>query len=493
MRSRRHLLAVLALLAMLSWPALALAGTDAFTEALAENGPFFATLIAFGGGLLVCLTPCVYPMIAITVSVFGARQASSRGKGMLLSSAFVLGIVAMFAPLGLVAGLSGGMMGELLQNRWVLVVVGIVFIAMAASMFGAFEMVLPESLMQRLSGVGGIGYGGAFLLGLVSGIVAAPCPGPVLTGILLAINQTKNAGLGTLWMTAFSLGLGLPFWLVGTFAIALPKSGRWMNSVKSVFGVVMAVAACYFLQLAFPQTARTFAQEAAALFATRPSGSFLAVMIGLMLMGAVIGGIHLEFGDERARVKLRKGLGVLLMVSGGSAAIAGLRFEPEADVVPVAEAATNGAAEPGAGGDSTAAGSASTASGSVPAATLLTFLHSEADAWEQAKREKRPLLIDFFAEWCGACKDLSKKTFANDEVRRVAARFVAVKLDLTVNEKLSDEAQEKQEAEFEALKKKYRVVGLPTVILFDSEGNEKDRFFEFVAPEAFLARIEGIR
>src|SRR6185295_8641921 len=133
---------------------------DLFTRTLAK-GPFYAALAAFVGGLLVCLTPCVYPMIAITVSVFGARQSRSRLDAMGLSTSFVMGIAAMFTPLGLAAGLTGSLFGSALSNPWVVWAIALVFLALAASMFGAFEFVLPSALTNRLATVGGIGSGGA--------------------------------------------------------------------------------------------------------------------------------------------------------------------------------------------------------------------------------------------------------------------------------------------------------------------------------------------
>ena len=191
-------------------------------------------------------------MIAITVSVFGARESKSRLHAMGLSTAFVLGISAMFTPLGVVAGYTGSLFGSALSNPWVLALVAVVFLTLAASMFGAFEFVLPAFVTNRLAQLGGIGYGGAFLLGLVSGLIAAPCTGPVLTGILLWIGKTKSAGLGAAALFAFSLGLGLPFWLVGAFAVSLPKGGAWMVSIKSFFGIVLSVAALYFLKMPSP-------------------------------------------------------------------------------------------------------------------------------------------------------------------------------------------------------------------------------------------------
>lgn len=428
--------------------------TDAFTEALAR-GPLYAAGAALIGGFLVSLTPCVYPMIAITVSIFGAREAKSRVQGMLLSTAFVAGIVAMFVPLGLVAGLTGDLFGSLLSNRWVNVGIAVVFLALAVSMFGAFEMVLPDRLMQRLSGVGGIGYGGAFLLGLVSGIVAAPCTGPVLTGILLWIGKTQSPWLGAGAMTAFSVGLGVPFWLVGTFAVNLPKSGKWMLWVKSFFGAVLVVASLYFLQIAFPILAGLGSSSA----------TFLGMAIAITVAGAAVGAIHLDWGDDARLAKARKAVGIGMMAVGGFAIVAHLQAVPES-----------------------VAGTSTEADG----APLLTFGHSEAEARAQAKAEKRPLLVDFTADWCIACGKLDRTTFADPRVKRKAGHFVAVKVDVSVDEDLPDEEQERQEEEFDAIKDRYGVVGLPTVILFDSSGTERARVTDYVGPDEFLELLDGI-
>ncbi len=427
--------------------------SDAFSEALGR-GPLYALGAALVGGFLVSLTPCVYPMIAITVSVFGARETKSRAEGMLLSTCFVLGIVAMFVPLGVVAGLTGGVFGSLLSHSWVNIGVGVLFLALAASMFGAFEMVLPQSLMQRLSAVGGIGYGGAFLLGLVSGIVAAPCTGPVLTGILVWISQTQSALQGAAAMTAFSVGLGIPFWIVGTFAVGLPKSGKWMLWVKSFFGVVMVIAALYFLKLAFPVLTQY----------VRAGWTFRGIALGVTIVGLLIGAVHLDWSDGGLWVKGRKGLGILLMTGGGFAAVASL------------EAPRDSAAQPGDPGDG----------------PLLTFSYSEPEATAKAKAEKRPMLVDFTAKWCIACGKLDRNTFSDPRVRKQAGHFVALKIDVSVNEDLSDEDQEKQEEEFDKIQAKYGVVGLPTVILFDSTGKERQRITDYIGPDEFLKLLDGI-
>lgn len=403
------------------------ASADAFTRAL-DRGPLYAALAAFAGGFLVSLTPCVYPMIAITVSVFGARQSSSRLHAMGLSTCFVLGIAAMFTPLGVIAGKTGSVFGTALSNPWVTCSIAAVFVALAASMFGAFEFVLPSSLTNRLATVGGIGFGGAFALGLVSGLIAAPCTGPVLTGILLWIGKTQSALLGAFALFAFSLGLGIPFWLVGTFAIRLPKSGAWMVGIKSFFGIVLCIASLYFLRSAFPQLTH---------FA-RPGTSFAAVAAFTALFGIGLGAVHLSF-DGSTVTKLRKGFGILATIAGGFSLISWVELPKGA----------------------------------------LAWEHVEEVARTRAEREHRPLLVDFTATWCGACGELARHTFANPAVMAEASRFVAVKVDAT----------DEDDPQVDAIKGRYRVVGLPTVVLLGSDGRERARFTEFVPPERFLDAI----
>jgi thiol:disulfide interchange protein DsbD len=406
------------------------AGPDLFQQGLAR-GPLYAALTAFVGGLLVCLTPCVYPMVAITVSVFGARSDTSRGRSMWLSTAFVLGIAAMFTPLGLVAGLTGSLFGSALSNPWVTTFIAIVFLGLAASMFGAFEFMLPSGVTNRLARVGGGGYGGAFLIGLVSGLVAAPCTGPVLTGILLWIGKTRSAGLGSLVLFAFSLGLGIPFWLVGTFAVKLPRAGRWMLWTKSFFGIVLSVLALYFLQNVLRPLA-SFAH----LGDSRP-----LLAAALLVGGLLLGAIHLSFDGGRL-LGLRKAAGILGAISGCLLLVAWLEA-PQGQ---------------------------------------LQWEHSEPAATQRASSEAKPVLLDFTAEWCGACKELARHTFADPTVQREASRFVAVRVDAT-----SDD-----DPAVDQLKDKYGVVGLPTVILLGANGRERARITQFVPPDQFLSTLRSV-
>jgi thiol:disulfide interchange protein DsbD len=408
------------------------AGTDTFSRALSQ-GPAAATLAAWFGGVLVSLTPCVYPMIAVTVSVFGARQTQSRWEGVGLSAAFVAGIVAMFVPLGVVAGLTGSLFGAVLQNRWVVVGISALFCAMGASMLGGFEFALPASFTNRLATVGGIGARGAFLLGLVSALIAAPCTGPVLTGILTFIARTRSIVWGAAAMAAFALGLGLPFFVVGGFAVQLPKSGRWMVHIKSLFGVVLLVVAVYFLGTAFPSVPRSV-----------PGGRLgVALAAAAILVGLLLGVVELDTAKTTMRGRLGKSASVVLLTAGSFGAIA-LATRPKASLawqyLPVSVARA------------------------------------------QAIGQSRPLLVDFDAAWCAACKELDRVTFPHPLVIEAAARFVAVKVDATNDD----------DPQVSATLRELNVVGLPTVLLFDSQGHEAHRFTDFVTPEVMAAALRAV-
>lgn len=391
-------------------------------------------MVALLGGLLVSLTPCVYPMVAITVSVFGARESKSKLHGLGLSSAFVLGIVTMFVPLGVSAGLSGALFGSALQNPWVLTGIAVLFAAMAASMFGAFEVALPSALTNRLATVGGIGPRGAFGLGLVCGLIAAPCTGPVLTGILTWIAQSQSPVAGALAMTAFALGLGFPFLLVGTFAVQLPKSGRWMLHVKSVLAIVLAVVALYYLDIAFPALGD----------AVHPSTLLYLACGGAIALGLVLGAVHRDFGSPLLEEKVMKAVGAFAVTAGAFLLLLAW---------------------------------------TTPVHTLTWQKLPLELAQETARQEKKPLLVDFTASWCGACKELDTHTFSQAAVSKEAGRFVAVKVDAT-----DDEDQGVQRT-----LQRLAVRGLPTVILFDSAGVEVRRFTAFVPAAEFLAALRPIR
>jgi thiol:disulfide interchange protein DsbD len=431
----RGLVAAAALAAPLLAPAVAAAQEkDAFTRAFEEHGLLLAGPMAFLNGLGACLTPCVFPMIPITVSIFGAKQAKSRSQAIGLSTSFLAGLVTLYTSMLVVAALTGSLFGKALANVWVNGAIGVIFVALSLSMFGVYEMALPSGLTNRLNNVGGLGYGGAFALGLVFSLIAAPCVGPVATSIIVIIGQRGSVALGAFMGVLFALGLGLPFWLVGAFAVSLPKGGSWMVWVKSVFGIVMLVFALTYLRAALPALGAI----------ARPGVPFMGAMVALALFGVALGAVHLAWEDGGFALRARKVVGILLTTAGAFLFLSARDLSSEAKP--------------------------------------LTWEHSEVDAVAKARTEKRPLIVDFTAEWCGACKKLSKETFSDPRVAKRIDGFVMLKVDATNDE----------DPQVDAVKGKYKVVGLPTVVVYDSKGAERKRINDFVPPDAMLAALEGV-
>ena len=382
-----------------------------------------AYLLSFLGGLATSLTPCVYPLIPITISLFGAREAP-RAQALGLAACYVGGIAATYTTLGLVVGLVGGQFGAFMTSPWVIVPVAIFFLLMAASMFGAFDLSLPNELQGKLSQIGGRGPIGAFLMGLVAGIVAAPCTGPPLAALLVFVSTQRSVVIGGSLLFTYALGMGVLFFVIAGFALKLPKSGAWMDGVKAVFGVVMIVAALYYLRNITPLL-RTYG---------RSTTSFLLSQGALIVVGILIGGLTLSFSDGLSRA-MRKGIGVLLMVVGLYGGVAW----------------------------------------SLAPRGHLPWMTDEAQALTKAKNEGKPLLIDFGADWCLPCKQLETKTFPNEDVQRELSRFVLLRIDCS-----------KETEQTEALQAKYHSQTLPSVIVFDRTGNRTGWFREYTPPEALL-------
>lgn len=425
--------------------ALGLAGT-AHAQSLADlEAPFRAALeagsygpalgLVFLAGLATSLTPCVYPMIVITVSVFGARQAKSRAEGAMLSTAFVMGIALVMTPLGTLAGATGGVFGAALANPFVLGGLALLFLVLAVGMFGGFEMNLPPALQNRLAQVGGIGVKGALGLGMVSALIAAPCTGPVLAFLLTWIGTTGNVAFGALSMFVYALGLGLLFWVVGTFAVSLPKSGRWLEWVKSLFGVVMIVMALYYLKPLLPLPLPVERVDWVA-----------AVGVALLLGGLIGGAIHLTFhGGTLERV--RKGSAVALAVVGSFL------------LVSYAEA--------------------------LPPGAKIEWQEDYQAARASALEAGQPLLVDFGADWCGACKELDRHTFSDPRVVAATKRagFVPVRVDLSSG---NDTPENK------AALAGYDQRGLPLVVVHDGAGEEVARVTKFIEADEMLSLLAKV-
>jgi thiol:disulfide interchange protein DsbD len=417
--STRLVLTALAFLAVLALPHLSAGGATGAASDLGlgrqlAQGSLLAFGIAFAGGVLTSLTPCVYPLIPITVSIFGARRSGSRTHAMALSGLYVLGIAVTYSTLGASAALTGKAFGTAMQSPWVLALVAGVFVAMAASMFGAFELQLPASWQARLSTVGGAGYAGALAMGLVAGLIAAPCTGPVLAAALAFVATQGSVAYGVGIMFAYALGIGLLFFLISAFSLSLPKSGPWMETVKSVFGVVLLAMALAYLKDLFPAL-RGFTSPAAA-----APWIAAAVAAAGVLLGA------LSDAGARTGPRLAKAAGVALVVAAAF----------YAGGVADARARSSVAAE-------------------------IPWLHDEVEAVRVARQEGKPIVIDFWADWCTACKELDRTAWSDPSVREELKRFVPLKIDATNDSPAVTAAFEK-----------YQVVGMPSVIFIDARGRE---------------------
>ncbi len=417
------------------------------------GGPsFLFLLIVFLGGLASSLTPCVYPMIPITVSVIGASADQSRGKAFALSVVYVLGITVTYTALGLAAAQSAGMFGQALQNPWVLVAVAAVMLALSLSMFGVYEFALPEALTTKASMAGGGGYVGAFVVGTVAGIVAAPCTGPIVI-MLLGVIGTQEWGLfnGGLVMLVYSLGLGMLFLAVGTFAgvlASMPRSGAWMDTVKHVFGVVIVGVAVYYAGQAADVA---WAGEQTPLWAEAlVIEGWVIVVVGAAW---VLAGGFAMAGEERSWRRIVLGLVVLLL--GLYLAVVP---EEEYGALPEQEELAEGE-EP------------------VP---HIDWSADYVGSLAAAQQAGQPVILDFTADWCTACKELEHKTYTEHRVRKCAQDFTTVMIDGTTD---TDE--------FVALKARYGIKGLPAVFFMcpDGEVIEDLTLKGFEAPGPFLTKM----
>ncbi len=380
----------------------------------------------FGGGLALNLTPCVYPLIPITISYFGGRSGRGRGKLAVHGLLYLSGLSVTNSVLGVGAALAGGLMGAALQNPIVLVIVAAVLVFFATSLFGFWELQLPQGLTNAAS-KSYAGYFGTLFMGLTLGVVAAPCLGPFVLGLLTWVASMGSPWLGFLIFFTLSLGLGVPLFFLAMFSGSLeklPGSGAWMLWVRKLMGWVLVGMAAYFVKPLLPSSVGVFVLAAVA----------LAAGLHLGWMDATQGGF------KTLRV-VRNLVGVAGVVVGVFLIGSWIKIGP--------------------------------------GVSWQAYSH---EVIEQARKSNKPVIVDFSATWCTPCRELEDITFRDPAVvQQAEINFVMVKVDLTA----------KGNPLYERLVAQYGIKGVPTVVFFDSQGKERAdlRLVDFIPADQFLSRM----
>ncbi len=385
------------------------AGSQSRVDAIFGRGAIFGFAMMYLLGLGLCFTPCVYPMVPVTLGYFGMQSEKRTGRVAFLAACYVLGIATTYSALGVVAARTGGVFGAALQNPYIPVGIAAILIVLALSMFGLYELKPPNWIASRAQGRSG--PVGALLMGLVFGIVAAPCVGPVTVSLLVYVAKVGKPVFGFFTFFMLALGMGTPLFFLAMFSGAIhriPQAGMWMVTVRKVFGLLLIGAATYFVT----PIVRTQ-------FSDKYADTLLPLVI--MLSGFYIGWLEPSLRKVPKLKSARKMTGVVLLAIG-------LFNMPSAR---------------------------------VPTQSINFAPYSDT-ALAKAASDGLPVMIDFTADWCTYCKEIEHKTFPNPSVKKESKRFVLLKADVTND----------GNAEIQALIKKYRVPGPPTILFFDSSGKE---------------------
>jgi uncharacterized protein len=406
----------------------AMGAGEGIAAVLRERGLLALLGLVFVGGLALNLTPCIYPMIPVTIGFFASQTRAAWLFRIGLPALYVLGMAVTYSVLGVAAGLSGGLIGSTLQSPWIVGTLVVLFVVMALGMFGLFEIRLPGSI-TRLGG-GRRGPLGALVMGLTMGLVAAPCIGPFVVGLLAFVGASGSPILGFWLFFVMALGMGLPNLVLGVFSgslSSLPRSGEWLIYAKKVMGVGMLAVALYFLQ--------PFLKD--------------RVMGILVVAFALVSGVYVGFLEK---THLASRLFPILKGAIGAALIAaGLWLS-----MPLLSAREGPEWEP----------------------------YSD-EAFARAAGGGRPILVDFYADWCLPCRELDRFTFSDPEVLEETRRFVLLKADLTQFESPG----------VRKVRDRFEVIGVPTLVFVDGQGQDhKDlRVYGFEDAKSMLARLRWIK
>ncbi|MBC8191926.1 MAG: thioredoxin family protein [Candidatus Marinimicrobia bacterium] len=399
---------------------------DEISGLVDDYGLILTFFIIFFGGLALNLTPCVYPLIPITISFFGG-QDTSKGRTFWMALAYVLGIAVTYSVLGVVAALGGGLFGALLTNPIVLLGIAAVLVGLSLSMFGVYEFRLPTGLMTAAS-QSKAGIFGSFFMGLTLGIVAAPCVGPFVIGLLTYVAAKQSVILGFTMFFTLAMGLGLPYLFLAMYSSklsSLPRSGTWMIGVRVIFGLVLIAMAIYFIMPLL--------------------GGYGNLVMSIFLIGS---GVYLIMFDNSAEGNLgfnriKQGIAILLVIIGTWTGI------PEPERV----------------------GEGITWEHPTSQVELDALLMSDA-----------PIMIDVYADWCIPCKEMDKFTFPDAEVVKLSKKFTAIKIDMTKDTGDFEKY----------FQKKYSIKGVPSYIFIDNGLELTSlRSTGFEKAEDFLKRMQG--
>ncbi|RQR44446.1 protein-disulfide reductase DsbD [Burkholderia sp. Bp9140] len=430
-----------------------------FAQSLLEGHGFF-TIIAlyFVAGVVLSLLPCSYPMIPIVSAIIiGQGTRATHARGFALSLTYVVGMALVYTVLGIAAALVGQSLGAWLQNPWVLGAFGVLLTAFAVSLISGKDIALPERWQNGAAQASSARQGGHFVavaaMGALSALVVGACMTAPLFAVLAFIAHTGNALLGGAALFAMGLGLGVPLLVVGIGAgTVLPRAGAWMDAVKVFFGIVLLAAA---LWIVWPVLAGGLKMVLAALW--------------LLVAAAALGLFTPHAGAASIWRRLGRGLGAALAIWAATLLV-GLAAGSNDPVKPLAVLAARTVAS----GDASAAGAASGQAGPAFASVRSS---GELDAL--LKTSARPVMLDFYADWCVSCKEMEHLTFTDPRVRARLAQLHLVRADVTANN-----------PDDQALLKRFNLFGPPGIIFFDRSGNEIGRVVGYQSAETFLRSLD---